>query len=590
MRLKDPTTEDVTAEPEPRAPEPATPQLFSREGLIALQRSAGNQAMGRMLARFADTAVRERASQVGDWVDAKIQVRAYEIHKETDRGDEQANYFQAKQEVEAAWQHLLSLEAGTMISVDEWVLMKRGLSNEEYFRALRAFNDWTGPADVKEKFLEDLPQDKLYLFTDALARRELGPGETIEGQIRGSANPERAKRAQRELRPIANQSKAARARLTDKLFALLVWGVAYARSADPTGGEGLIGVHHAVEAAHALVEMPKAAYIDTVLQLDLTGGEGEEGNWDQRRVESVLLLKAVAARRGEYQTAPEDARDAVSGFAGQIRGEDTDTIVDWTTLRDSGGGGLQQRFTMTCGPTTIQIVTGEGDPIYAIGVAAIGKHGLAWENDIGDAQEAMLGKAVAPRLLKDRWDDFQSDIGGLAVTPAEAAEWGALLDWMAGVAADPALLAAGRAHANALGYTDDELDNFEKYQIGLTTEPGLLDPELDVLVNNMPAITSAGATAHAHPAANPLDDAALDAMWRRLFRGEDLVVGVTWAAGGGHVMSLQDAKGRPPTGGPGRQFLLSDPWAGTSEWLTGDQLKAGDFGAAGNGIMDLAYY
>jgi hypothetical protein len=266
----------------------------------------------------------------------------------------------------------------------------------------------------------------------------------------------------------------------------------------------------------------------------------------------------------------------VSGFAGDIRGQDTGNLVDWTSTRDVGSGGLQQRFTMTCSPTTIQILQGEGDPIYAMDVARIGKHGLDWDNDVGDDQAAKLNKDVAPRILKDRWDDFMADVNGLSVGPQEADEWSALLDWMAGLAADPTDLAAGRGHATALGYTDAELDDFEKYQIGLTTEPGLSFDEVDTLVNSLPVISLAGASRHDF-ADGAVNDGVLDLVWARLFRGLDVAIVVIWKAGGGHAMSLTDARGTPPTGGGGREFLLSDPWEGTSEWKTADDLKTGNF-------------
>ena len=575
MRVKEEQSEDA-ARPQAPAAAPAPPQMTPAR-VLAMQQSAGNQAVGRMIARFPDTAVRERASTVGDWVEAKIQVRAHEIFTETNRADEQANYFQARREVEEAWANLERLEGGNIITVDEWVLMKKGLSTQEYLRAMRAFNDWTGnPAD-KEQFLQDLPPDKMYLFTDAIARRPMAAGETIAGQIRGSANPDRAKRAQRELRPIANSNRASRQRLPDNLFALLVWGVAYARSEDATiGTEGIIGIHHAVEAAHALVEMPQEAYLEIVMQLDLTGGEGAEGDWDQRRVESVLILKGVAARRAEFAAGNQDARDDVTAFADDIRGEDTEDLVDSTTLRDSGSGGLQQRFTMTCSPTTVQIVSGEGDPIYARALSSISRHGLDYENEVADQQESMLNKAVAPRLLQPRWVAFQRAISGLRVTRQAATEWRALLDWMAGNSVDATLLAAGRGHATALGFTDDELDDFERYQIGLTTQPGLSFNEVDALVMNMPDIAVAGAARHDFRR-GAVDDAVLDQVWARLYRGIDVPLVVIWIAGGGHAMSFTDARGRPPHGGSGREFLLSDPWDGSSRWMTADDVKSGNF-------------
>src|SRR5687767_14001500 len=115
MKVRDRSPEEEEAATAARAAEPPRPQPLSPAGVMALQQSAGNQAVGRMLGRVVDAAVDE--------------------------------------EVETARRHLESLESGTMITLDEWVLMKRALPAAEYLQALRAFNDWTGPPDVKEKFL-----------------------------------------------------------------------------------------------------------------------------------------------------------------------------------------------------------------------------------------------------------------------------------------------------------------------------------------------------------------------------------------------------------------------------------------------------
>lgn len=128
----------------PQAAEPRPAPELTPEGLLQLQRSGGNRAVQRMLAsagrptlaRFSDVLVRDRAGQTKDWIEAKIQVRAYEIHTATKRDDEQANYFEAKKQVEEAWQHFSTLKSGGVITAAEWELMKLGLSTEEYATAV----------------------------------------------------------------------------------------------------------------------------------------------------------------------------------------------------------------------------------------------------------------------------------------------------------------------------------------------------------------------------------------------------------------------------------------------------------------------
>jgi hypothetical protein len=89
----------------------------------------------RTLARFNDQLVRERAYQIKDWVEAKVQVRAHEIFTATKRTDEQANYHEAKKQVEEAWQHFTTLKHGGTVAKEQWDVMKLGLSSEEYARA-----------------------------------------------------------------------------------------------------------------------------------------------------------------------------------------------------------------------------------------------------------------------------------------------------------------------------------------------------------------------------------------------------------------------------------------------------------------------
>ncbi len=122
---------------------PARGSLLTPQVLLELQRTGGNRAVQRLLAapaertlaRFNDQLVRERAYQVKDWVEAKIQVRAHEIFTATGR-PEQANYYEAKQQVEEAWQHFTTLESGGTVTSEQWKVMKLGLSSDEYSRAL----------------------------------------------------------------------------------------------------------------------------------------------------------------------------------------------------------------------------------------------------------------------------------------------------------------------------------------------------------------------------------------------------------------------------------------------------------------------
>jgi len=55
-------------------------------------------------------------------------------------------------------------------------------------------------------------------------------------------------------------------------------------------------------------------------------------------------------------------------------------------------------------------------------------------------------------------------------------------------------------------------------------------------------------------------------------------------------MTLTDVRGDPKAAASTRDFMLSDPWEGDSQWLTGANLAAGNFGTTGTGFIDDIYY
>jgi hypothetical protein len=579
--------EQTTERPgEGAAPAPAPP--MSAAGMLQMQRTAGNQAVQRMVLQrmsFTDVLGESISGGVG-WTDGKKAARAKEIAS----GDPAKDKEQASKEVDSAITSRDSLIGGTIISVDDFATMKKGLTTEEYKIALKAFDDWKGDAKEKEKFLKKVPPDKMYLFTaDIAAKPKSAEGLSEDKQLEASPNAAKAATAKKELQDLQAKEKKGKERLTDGLVSLLVWGVAERRTADDLGSEGILGIEQAVDAAQALVAMSGPAYIDTVLQLDLVGGYG----WSAQRVQSALILKAVGARKSQYATKKEgQARKDVGGFADDIHDMDTEALVKATSTRDIGGGeGLQQKFTMSCGPTSIQITRGESDPIYALDTSNVAKHTLDYKNKVGDEQEKLLGKAAAPRQVDAQWKAFNTALGGLAIPDADLPKWQALLAWMGGKKHKSDLLAGGVSLAGGLGFSQDDLDSFKKYLKGLQTEPGLDVPEFQKRIK---AAKLAGVTNDKYPLKQfkkgAVTEADIDEMWKVLFRGRDIMFGVYWTGGGGHYMVLADAKGDPKEGAFKRNILLSNPWDGKSEWLTGKMLADGNFGQAGSGWIDDIYY
>jgi hypothetical protein len=74
--------------------------------------------------------------------------------------------------------------------------------------------------------------------------------------------------------------------------------------------------------------------------------------------EKQYIYKALAAGN-EVQ--------AIVDFARTIRGKDADWMQNNLRLTaDTSGSGITQQFSHTCGPTTVQALRGEMDPIYAL--------------------------------------------------------------------------------------------------------------------------------------------------------------------------------------------------------------------------------
>jgi hypothetical protein len=537
-----------------REPAPRQPRALARAhgNVIELQRSAGNRAVAQMVARLKDPPMGPKTL------------------------------------AQAARDALEQLEKGTMPSLADWHVMRRGLAPADYRRALVALDAYKGKPADKEALFKGLGDADLDLFTGAVPRKPGAKG-ALDKQVAESTNVARAIVAHKELLALRKKSDPKALRLTDAVIEMLVWGVAERRGKGTLAKEGLIGIEQALHAAQGLLTMSRPAFAAVMLKLALSGGKQE--GWSNRRTESVLILKAVAARDARYATDEAAALSEITGFADKIRGGEVKDLVKKTSVRDIGGGsGLQQKYTMSCGPTSIQIVKGEADPVFASDVSGTAKHDLEYANKVGKEQETLLGKAAAPRKLKDRWKALQTKAAGASA--ADAPKWNALLGWLGGGTPDATKRDAGKALAKAAGFTDAEIADFKKYAAGLAAEPGLSVPDFQARLTaaKLTSITNATYPLKQFTKANRPKDADLEDMWKRLWRGNDILIGVMWTGGGGHYMTLTDVMGDPAKAVSQRKFLLSDPWEGTSEWISGDDLKKGRFGKAGTGYIDDIYY
>lgn len=118
-------------------------------------------------------------------------------------------------------------------------------------------------------------------------------------------------------------------------------------------------------------------------------------------LERAFLFKALAAAR---------TVEHIIAFAAIIQGRGDAWLMRWLNVADSpaaaGGGsgtGIQQQFTHACGPTSVQTVRAENDPIYALWIHQGGAiYGTATGNTRMTSEQSTLltgaGGVADPRV------------------------------------------------------------------------------------------------------------------------------------------------------------------------------------------------
>lgn len=424
-------------------------------------------------------------------------------------------------------------------------------------------------------------------------------------------NPMQAAQARTELCGL--QLTDVSARLTDGIIELLVFGVGHrkraqaAKTRQALDTEGIIGIEQAIRAARALMLMPKEKYLSIVSQLVMAGGTPQQASATaDPRIESVLLLKAVAARldqlTGKAPAAADKAEQDVSKFGDEIRGQDAEQLQSNTSVRDHGNtDGLMQKFTMTCGPTSIQLVHGEADPINALQVSKDSKHDLNYRSGVAKEQASYLNKDVVPRSVEDDYHKFNSAF--ISIGQADLNKAIALQQWIAGLNANPQLVEEGQVLANRLGFPLGRLLEFKSYYPYLSggPAPGWTNSEFAQKANaELSSVTGGQFNERAIPLTyqavagkmspvSQLTPADVDALWRQLFRGIDVPMGIMWTGGGGHFMVFTNCQDTGTTAAPVRSFLLSDPASGKSAWISEANLIQGNLSPFGSGAIDSLY-
>jgi len=238
--------------------------------------------------------------------------------------------------------------------------------------------------------LDELPEEEREAILERVENLEgdaLVADMKMIGDALKAANPARAMHALAGVQGIINSQEGAEERLSPEVVAMMVGGVAEARTDSERGQEGILGAGQARGSAQALLDMSEQDYAATRASLGIAGlGEdGEQVEGSDAGAEQALILKAVSARQSVLsdEDGRADAMSDITGFASDIRGEERSELIRTTTSIDiddantrdfdprniAAGGdtevdndGMFQRFSDSCGPTSGQIIHAEQDP------------------------------------------------------------------------------------------------------------------------------------------------------------------------------------------------------------------------------------
>jgi hypothetical protein len=322
-----------------------------------------------------------------------------------------------------------------------------------------------------------------------------------------------------------------------------------------------------------------------------------------------LILKAVAARARILHRDPA-ALEVLQLFAHQMVGQTPDALLVRATVLDQSpshnththdpqalwerrgvihdpsrgdtepkNDGLFQRFTASCGPTTLQMMLAEADPILAFAIHREGLHSDDASDAVSDFQRQVLeaygGISVGRREAhhKARINNALGraiQAGRITESDSTALKAHLYEDRPLSDAADKALAALRQRYG---GFpTDDDLARV-KAGPHASSDAGM-DGEalLSALHDHLSPLTGVR-----YRETNPKGGFArgqayrhLDAVQDALQKGIDVPFGTSEP---GHWMLLSAVKGKRPR----RQFLVSDPDGGKTDWVRERDFLDGSF-------------
>jgi hypothetical protein len=343
----------------------------------------------------------------------------------------------------------------------------------------------------------------------------------------------------------------------------------------------------------------------------------------------ALYLKASAARAAALTGSDPARREAalatLEAFAGRLDGMSAEELLRRSSVIDldsrvstsafepltlesrrgafreigrddarTDNDGLIQRFSGSCGPTSLQIALCEADPVRAFVVHDAGLDAAVPDDISGRFQAELLGRyasAARSRLAARNRARVQAGVKQLQeqgkLEPDEAK---ALIGFVKGGSTAPATPGVRRAltelRALAGGFPGER--EIEQMRADPPRgEGGLAFDEFEGLINHVLSPLTGQTYRQTEPKDGLQPGEAvkhLDAVAAALRRGLDVPFGLSEAE---HWMLLTAVEGREPK----RRFLVADPFTGRTGWVPEERLVSGDFSAdpfelVGRGVKD----